>query len=78
MQVCKLFSQGNSVCVTIPATYRRALGWKMGDLVYLEFTESRELIVRSLREHLETRKKSSIRGAGEITGVNKHLRLPRD
>jgi bifunctional DNA-binding transcriptional regulator/antitoxin component of YhaV-PrlF toxin-antitoxin module len=78
MHVCKLYNQGCSMGVTVPAPYRRALGWKFGDLVYLELTKDHELVIRGLREQIETRKQTGFKGAGQLTKVNKHLRVPRD
>ena len=78
MRVCQLYQVGNSVAMTIPADYRRGLGLKIGDLVYLELHQDKSLVVRSLSEAFEAKRRELKRGAGDVTQVLKHVRVPRD
>ena len=78
MLVTKLLAVGNSIACVVPVEYRRKLGWKRGELVYMELGKDRSLVLRSLHETLETKRKAVLRGAGDVTQVNRKLRLPRD
>ena len=77
MQIGKLTQIGKSVAAVIPAAYRRELGWLLGDYVEVAINE-RTIVLRNLKpDAIKTRKTTSARGANDLTGVTKRLRLPR-
>lgn len=61
MKISRLHTNGNSCGVYIPRDYRRALGWKAGDYLYIELRSNTELVIRSLNEHLKTTRKKGAR-----------------
>lgn len=74
MTIAKLVGVGPSICVIIPAAYRRELGWIKGDYVGLAINKQ-NMVVRNLRKNaVKTRKTTSGRGSNELTRANAALR----
>jgi len=78
MDICKLYQVGNSVGMTIPAWYRRELGWRLGTHVYIEIEEHTRLTVRSVESAPKTTPSLAASGPGRLTKVTRRARVPRD
>lgn len=78
MDIVKVIQVGNSLAVVIPAAYRRRAGLKLGDQVYFELCEDQSIVIRGLVHAIETKRKESIKGAGDLSAVIRRNRLPRD
>ncbi len=77
VEIGKLIQVGNSIALCIPKPYLRSLGWWRGTRVAL-LAEDGGLVVKSLEDYvITTRKTSSNRGAGELTGITGRARLPK-
>jgi len=76
--IVKLHHNGNSLAVTIPAPYRRKLGWFNAQYVYLLITDQNELLIRRVDDAPKISGRDGRASAGKPSDSIKQLRRGHD